>query len=155
MTHPRELPVSVARCAAIFGVTSKCVRDWISEGMPVLKRGARGAGNGSVLDLAAVVSWYVARRAGPFDPQQELARKNAALADRTEMENALRRGELCVIEDMQKAWADHIGVARTRLLAIPATVAPRVAGIADVPLIAAAIRTEIYGALTELSEYTP
>ena len=43
---------------------------------------------------------------GALNPQQELARKNKELADKTALENEVRRGELIETDDVEAAWTD-------------------------------------------------
>lgn len=88
---------------------------------------------------------------GEFDDQRE--RLAAAQAEKVETENAVRRGELAVMSDVQRVWADHIAAARAKLLAIPAKLAPQITGIHEPNVIAAAVRAEVTAALAELAEY--
>ena len=41
-----------------------------------------------------------------LNPQQELARKNKELADKTALENEVRRGELIETDVVEAAWTD-------------------------------------------------
>ena len=43
---------------------------------------------------------------GALNPQQELARKNKELADKTALENEVRRGELIETDVVEAAWTD-------------------------------------------------
>lgn len=53
-----ELTCSVERAAELFGVTPKAIRSWIrDEGFPVLRRGTKGPGRSSVVDLSRAESW--------------------------------------------------------------------------------------------------
>ena len=85
-----------------------------------------------------------------LDPQQERARKDAAQALKTEMENLRRAGELMEAEAVKAAWADHISSARSRLLAIPSKLPPLMEG-RPAAAMQALLRTEINAALHELA----
>ena len=98
--------------------------------------------------------WLVGR-ASPeeFDNQRE--RLAAAQAEKAEMENLVRRGELAVTGDVVAELQDHISAARSKMLGIPAGLAPQIVGINDPNVIASAMRAAITAALSELAEYQP
>ena len=85
-----------------------------------------------------------------LDPQQERARKDAAQALKTEMENLRRAGQLMEASEVTAAWADHISSARSRLLAIPSKLPPLMEG-RPAAAMQALLRTEINDALRELA----
>jgi phage terminase Nu1 subunit (DNA packaging protein) len=85
-----------------------------------------------------------------LDPQQERARKDAAQALKTEMENLRRAGQLMEASEVTAAWADHISSARSRLLAIPSKLPPLMEG-RPAAAMQALLRTEINAALHELA----
>ena len=58
-----------------------------------------------------------------LDAVQERARKDKELADKTALENQVRRGELVEAEEMLADWANHIIAAKSRLIGIPSLVA--------------------------------
>jgi phage terminase Nu1 subunit (DNA packaging protein) len=86
-----------------------------------------------------------------FDNQRE--RLAAAQAEKFEMENALRRGELAEASKVQSAWADHIAAARAKLLAMPSKLGPQLTHIADPNVVQARIRVEVNAAISELAEW--
>jgi|APMI01.1.fsa_nt_gi hypothetical protein len=88
---------------------------------------------------------------GQLDPAHERARKDRALADRTEMENDVRRGELVAIADVIRLVGDDYGRVRSRILSIPSRCAPRIAAERDPAKVAAMLQDEINLALRELS----
>ena len=85
-----------------------------------------------------------------LDPQQERARKDAAQALKTEMENQRRAGELMVAADAAAAWAAHISAAKTKLLSLPTKLPPLLEG-KPAPVMATLLRTEVHAALRELA----
>ena len=56
------LAISVDDFATLNRVTTKTVREWIREGLPVISAGGKGAGNGSVIDAARGIPWVVRKR---------------------------------------------------------------------------------------------
>lgn len=142
--------LNVDELAELFAVTPKTIRSWSVEGMPVAKAGAKGRGNRSLYDLAACVGWYFSEKA--FDDQRQ--RLAAAQAEKVEMENATRRGNLARHEDVIAFWNACIANSRARLLALPSRIA------APLPQ---ALRAEIheharaiiFEALQELADYEP
>jgi hypothetical protein len=93
-------------------------------------------------------------QAGDLDGDQQRARKDKELADKLAMQNAITRGEVAVVEDLDAVWTAHVAAARARLLAMPSKLAPQLVGL-DANRIQAQIKTEVYAALAELAEYTP
>lgn len=64
------------------------------------------------------------------------------------------QGDLLEKEEVERAWAQMISSARSRLLLLPNKIAQRVAVMTDVHQVRAAIDEEIRDALSELSEST-
>jgi phage terminase Nu1 subunit (DNA packaging protein) len=86
-----------------------------------------------------------------FENQRE--RLAAAQAERVEMENAIRRGQLAECAAVQAGWADHIAAARAKLLSLPAKLGPQLTNISDASVAADKIRADIYAAIDELAEW--
>lgn len=98
--------------AALFSVTTRAVRDWAEEGIP---RNADGTYPGP-----AVVAWYCAREGGSLlDYTAERARLAKAQADKTEIENAVRCGDLSVTARIVEWYGGMVADAKNRLLQIP------------------------------------
>lgn len=134
--------------AELLGVTTRSIRDWHKEGLP---RNADGTYPGP-----ACVAWAVGRAApsaGDYDNQRE--RLAAAQAEKVEMENAVRRGQLADVSVVASTWTDLISNARAKLLNMGPKLGPQLVNIGDPNVIATAIRTEVYVALTELADYDP
>ena len=62
---------------------------------------------------------------GYLDPNRELARKNAALADMMELKLAVEKGELLNAREVGAKWTEHVLSARNRLLSMGSRLAPR------------------------------
>ena len=56
------------------------------------------------------------------------------------------------VEDVAPIVADELANVRSRLLAIPDRVAPKIVGMSDPAAIEAALRDEVIAALTELTQ---
>lgn len=105
----------VERCAARFRVRPNTVHEWVSLGMPVKKRGKKGAGNKTLIEPLKALEWYL----DYVKSESEKTRLQAEQADRVAMENAARRGELGNVEEVANWYAGHVVRARARLIQIP------------------------------------
>lgn len=79
------------------------------------------------------------------------ARKEAALANLRELEYDRESGAVVAIEDVAKAVGEEYARVRSRLIAFPARVAPRLAALKDAEPIRALLADEISRALDELA----
>jgi len=77
-----------------------------------------------------------------------LASNKAAIA---EMQRRKLEGELVPVDEVDRAWAGMIAMARARLLAIPAKCAARVGMCKTTAEVATILRQEVHEALNELS----
>lgn len=89
-----------------------------------------------------------------LDLESERARLAKEQADKYEMENSERRGVLADVEKLAAEWSRVGANIRTRLLSIPSTAAPQVAGL-SIPEAKHIIEQLIHDALSELSESPP
>lgn len=134
------------QAAALLAVAPRTLRDWHD-----CPRNKDGSYNGTTL-----VAYYVGKVTGQsddFDDQRE--RLAAAQAERVEMENATKRGQLARVDEVVRFVSDHNAAARAKLLSLPAKLSPQLVGIDDPNVIAAAIRADLYAALSELAEWVP
>lgn len=131
------------QAATLLGIAPRTLRDWSD---------APRNGDGSYV-WATLLAYRDAKLYGDGEFSDQRERLAAAQAEKVETENAVRRGELAVMSDVQRVWADHIAAARAKLLSLPTKLAPQVTGIHEPNVIAAAIRAEITAALAELAEY--
>jgi phage terminase Nu1 subunit (DNA packaging protein) len=131
--------------AYLLGVTSRTVRDWADA-----PRNADGS-----YDARAVVAWFAAKSgsatSGDENYPTQRERLAAAQAEKVEVENRVRRGELVEVEQVGAEWDDLVLAARAKLLSMPTKVAPQLVGRTDPNAIRTIIRDEVHAALAELA----
>jgi phage terminase Nu1 subunit (DNA packaging protein) len=101
-----------------------------------------------------LVQWFVNRSGtgdGEFNNQRE--RLAAAQAEKVEAENRIRRGELVDAHEVIAEWQNVLSAMRAKLLSMPSKLGPQLVSRDDPAKIAHMIKTEVYQALDELSEY--
>ncbi len=145
-------PCSVSQkfLAKCLRKTTRTVQTYTDEGMP-----RNPDGTYSVPD---VWDWLLSRSGDgdgdALNPVQELARKNKALADKTEMEIAIKAGTLGDISQIADWYGGHIRKCKARLAQVPDAVGQfcdvRTAGI-----VVAEVRRLIHEALAELAAGRP
>lgn len=91
------------------------------------------------------------RDSSRLDRNEQGARKDAALADKTELANAARRAELIEASAVADGWDEIESQIRARMAKVPVTVAPLVVGSFDVHRVRETIDDFIRDALAELS----
>lgn len=79
------------------------------------------------------------------------AKRETYRAQMAEVEYRTRIGELLEASVVAETWAAQVAIAKGRLLALPARIAPSVIGLGDLRAIEGVIREAIHEALTELS----
>jgi phage terminase Nu1 subunit (DNA packaging protein) len=142
-----ERVVSTSELATIVGVSPRWLVYLTSEGMPKIGR-AR-------FPLGASVRWLIDRwrsRAEPTPMAEARTRKAEADASSAEIDLARKRAAHADVEVIANALdrrRDHI---RTRLLKIPAALAPRLRRLKTTAETESVIRAEMVRALTDLSE---
>lgn len=141
--------------ARLLGISEQALWKAVKDrGCPVLKVG--GPGKPNVYHWPDVIAWRVQDlMPEELDLNAERARLAKEQADKTALENAVRRGQMVDALVVVNEWTDQIAAARSRLLATPTKLAPQLVGLQDANVVALAIRTEIYAALAELAEYEP
>jgi BarA-like signal transduction histidine kinase len=87
-----------------------------------------------------------------YDSEHEKARKDAAIADRYELDLQVRRGELVEAEDVKQTWASCILRCKARLLGISTKLAPLLVAEESPKAVKALIDEEINDCLGELSQ---
>jgi len=63
MSMQRKLTIDQA--AKLFAVTPKTIRSWVAQGMPTVRSGRKGAGNGAIVDLPRAALWLARKRKLP------------------------------------------------------------------------------------------
>lgn len=144
-----QIPVTLDRAAALCGVTEKTIRSWINDGLPYLQEGKRGrSGVKTIVDLVEVMRWFLEQDA--LDAAK--TRLASAQADKHEMENAVRRGELADVNDVARAWGELVMACRAKLLSLPMKLAPQLTNVADPAILASRLRADVEIALGELAD---
>jgi phage terminase Nu1 subunit (DNA packaging protein) len=140
-------PISVGKAASLFGVSEKTVRSWIQTGLTVLKEGGKGPGRGAIVDLAEIVRWYLS------EASLDVARTRlaSAQADRAQMENAARRGELLEVASVESEWSDLVLAFKAKMQTLPTKLGTQLTNVGDANIIATRIRVEVNAALAELA----
>lgn len=110
--------VGQEQIAGIFGVAPKTIVEWQEQGFPIAQRGRPGVP--SEYETAECINWLVDREVKKVQaekPQDRLARVQA---DKIEMENAERRGQLIPADMLEPKLKAAFLVARTKWLdAVP------------------------------------
>lgn len=163
MSSPRPAAdsptVPVETLAKLFNLTAVRIQQLASDGVVI--RAARGR-----YDLWASIRNYIKflqeRKVNQWDAggddgkgwARERERLTRAKADVAEIEAALLKGQSHEAGAVAKVWADMIGNARSKLLALPTKLAAQLEGmsIAERQDI---LRESINAALTELAGYRP
>ena len=138
---------TATRLAAELGIDGRRLRDVLTRVTPVETKGR------SKLYLLRDVIPHVAKYLGApdvIDLNVERARKMKAEAELAEIELAKMRGETINVEVATLVWGEVLSVAKSRLLSIPAKLAPIVA-VEDAPAMCKAlIEEQVVEVLDEL-----
>lgn len=86
-----------------------------------------------------------------LDPQQERARLDAERRHELELRNARAHGELLPREEVAAAWSEQIGIAKGRLLSLPARVSADVLRLKSQREIEAVLKGALIVILEELA----
>lgn len=87
-----------------------------------------------------------------YDSNHERARKDAAIADKYELELNVRKGELVEAKDVLETWQGNILRSKARLLGMSTKLAPLLVAEEEPKAIKKLIDEEINDALEELSK---
>ncbi len=152
-----DVAVSAAELADFFGATTQTVRDLASKGVVVrvghgkyMLRASNRAYNPQLRQQAA-------GRAASDDEDgpPDLARERALLAraqrEGQVMKNAILRGELLPIDDVEAVIGGVLDAVRARLLSLPSRLAADAVGLKSLPQAKSALSGGVHGILDELS----
>jgi len=155
MSDVEVLELSTKQAAAFVGVSARQLLNYLKGPYPPPRQG-----NKKFLS-DALGAWLIERtlrehttvgvEGERLDPQQENARKNSELADKTALENQVRRGELIEGAEVEAAWSDILARVRSRVLRIASACAPLVIGVDDLVEVQQTIEDSAMDALSELS----
>lgn len=87
--------------------------------------------------------------------QRHRSRLYKAKAENAEIEVGLIKGKIHESKAVEKIWDDMISNARSKLLALPTKLAPKLEGVTDIKDIKEIIEEAVYESLNELSDYDP
>ena len=112
--------------ARVFACSQRVTFEWETAGLPC-HRGGRG--KRTRYDLAVVHRWLrdrdEAHRESVIGVDAARARQLTAAAEKLEVENQLRAGELLEREDVERVWGRFVMASRQRFLNWPQVLAPR------------------------------
>lgn len=117
--------VNKQKLAEILGISEATLTNWQREGLPMVPRGKTGKSNH--YETKEVIGWMLARERGT-DLTAERTRLAKEQADKTALENALRRKELLPADEVQRDLEQVFIAVRSRLLSLPTKLAPRALG---------------------------
>ncbi|PAQ15058.1 hypothetical protein CD798_08425 [Bacillaceae bacterium SAOS 7] len=146
--------VTTAEISEILGLTTRRIQQLAKEG--ALVRSSHGK-----FDLPASISSYIDYLVEKNQTDEELDKTTEealwtrARRKKAELELQIMRGELHRSEDVQRVMNDMLGAFRARLLALPTKMAPQVVGKTEIPPIKDILKSAVYEAMNELSDYDP
>ena len=141
----RKEEISAPEAALLLGLPERSFFRLVETG--VIPKNEDGKYN-----LGEVIDSYMQNRTAPKNLKAEQTRLTAAQADLKELELAELRGELHRGEAVLKVWTENVSNTRSKLLAIPTKLAPKLIG-KDLQTTQARLKDAIYEALKELAEY--
>jgi phage terminase Nu1 subunit (DNA packaging protein) len=149
---------TIPQLAINTGYSEAAIRKMRSQGMPVAIEG-RGR-RPMKIDLAQFIHFLLERERAKYqdsetdDISEYKRRKAKADAEAAEINLAVRRGDLVEIESVERVVTAAIMNARSRMLALPTKMTPRVHGL-EKKEIEIELKNEIETALTELANIDP
>ena len=141
--------VSKKAAAEFFGVSVQALDGWFTAGCPVAKRDQND--RIELLDLRVMTQWRIDRAGDGGELDRERTRLTKAQADKTELEVAELKAKLVRMELVVPHWQAMVAAMRAKLLAIPAKVAPQVAGPDSLSRTQELIQDGVYQALSEIA----
>lgn len=154
--------VSQTACADIFGVHRSTVAAWLRQGCPYVQKADKKQGKDWVLDTADVAQWRadkaVQDSVGDHDQASDEELKRRKLAAETtivEIEAAKKRGEVALLEEIERVWINTMLEFKARVRLLPSRVAGRLVGVSDETEIKRVLLDEVDQTLTVLSECSP
>lgn len=152
-----DVAVSAAELADFFGATTQTVRDLAGKGVVVRVGHGKYMLRASNRAYIAQLREQAAGRAASDDEDgpPDLARERALLAraqrEGQVMKNAILRGELLPIDDVEAVIGGVLDAVRARLLSLPSRLASEAVGLKSLPQAKSALSGGVHGILDELS----
>ena len=149
MTTAPKLPppeVDGADMASICGVTPQTIRVWMDKGMPGCSKPVR---NALYVDLAKAIPWL---RENIWQRMDLRAQKLQAEVNIIQMQEGVMAGALVPVSQIAAQWSEECSALRGRLLSMPTTLAPRIAGAAlNEAQVQSLLKAAVHDALSALS----
>ena len=136
--------------ANVFGVTSRTIRQWRAEGMPVKLKDH----SGNDYRLLEVLEWYIKRRAGN-ELTFEKTRLLSAQAYKTELECRMLKLELLETSEVQNIWATIRNEFQQKISQIPEQIPTSILKITNLVDAKQQLRELFTQALEDLSKLKP
>jgi phage terminase Nu1 subunit (DNA packaging protein) len=146
--------VTTKELSEILGLSDRRIRQLENEGSLVKITHGK-------FDLPQSIQKYiqVIKEQSESDEEIDLTTERTLLTranrQKVELELKIMQGELHRSEDIEQVMNDMLGTSRARLLGIPGKIASKLIALTEVEVIKNIIKTEIYEALQELSDYDP
>lgn len=153
-SEKNEYIVTTEQISEILGLSKRRIQQLAKE--DALVRASHGK-----FDLPASIKSYIEyllereHSGDELDKAEEEAKWTRARRQKTELELQIMRGELHRSEDVKRVMNDMLGNFRAKLLALPTKMAPQVLGLTEIPPIKEKLKTAVYEAMSELSDYDP
>lgn len=160
ITDISAITVNSATLEKIIGVKDRRIRQLAEEGTVV--RAAKG--RYKLLDsvMNYILTLKVAAEAagaesqeGELDLEEEKALHERVKRHISELKLQTMQGNLHKSEDVERVMTDMLASVRTKLLAMPAKLAPMLVARSDAGYIRTAINKEVLECLNELKDYNP
>lgn len=149
----QEIIVSTKQLSEIMGVSTRRINQLEAEGAFV--KIAHGK-----FDLALSIRRYIEfltqkPKEEELNKTKEEALWTKARRQKAELELAIMKGELHRSEDVKRVMNKMLSAFRARILSIPSKTASQLVSQTEIPVIKEILKSAVYEALTELSEYDP
>lgn len=135
----------------MHAVDERTIRRWSEDDDDPMPRNSDGTYNAGL-----TIGWRIRYEGGAeLDLTQERARLAKEQADKTAMDNAVKRGELLRVSTVAKEWSHLIGPHSAKLLGMPRKLSPRLAAMKNANAINDCLSDEIRNILAAWADYQP
>lgn len=154
----RTATCSIKELAELFGYTTQRVDQLVDEGLVV----KRSRGKYAVWEsIKGMILHRDTKKKNQWDGEEggdyevHRARLTSAKADIAEMQRDTLKGTVHEAGAVEAVWTDMLMNCRSKLLAIPTRLAPRIRKESDLATVQEILETAITEALNELASYDP
>lgn len=160
ITDISAITVNSATLEKVIGVSDRRIRQLAEEGIIVRAAKGRYRLMDSIMNyiLSLKVEMEASETAaldGEIDLEAEKAIHERVKRQISELKLQTMKGDLHKSEDVERVMTDMLVAVRTKLLSMPAKLAPRLACRTDADYIRKAVNQEVLEALNELKDYNP